>query len=152
VLAITLPADVLRWLKSLHPDPAWAIVSLYDRATGAGQPEPDPVPFVELAKLGGDQSLIVVDPHAYHDLRDAVVLPMSQNRAFLALEAGKTIADLELSIRELIEDPRTDSDQLAKLWRLLDKVRRIRRSRLHRVSTRSIIVVEKQAPRRRRSS
>ena len=32
LLTLSLPADVVGWLKHLDPDPAWAIVSLFEKA------------------------------------------------------------------------------------------------------------------------
>jgi hypothetical protein len=31
LVPLTLPEDVLKWLGTIHPDPAWAIVNLYER-------------------------------------------------------------------------------------------------------------------------
>ena len=32
LLALTLPDDVVKGLRRIHPDPGWAIVSLYEKA------------------------------------------------------------------------------------------------------------------------
>jgi hypothetical protein len=59
LLTITLPHDVVAWLQGIHADPAWAIVSLYNRLVPPGSRAPRRAqPRVELAGLAGRRALI----------------------------------------------------------------------------------------------
>ncbi|MFN7941028.1 MAG: hypothetical protein U0X73_05490 [Thermoanaerobaculia bacterium] len=149
VLALTLPEDVVEWLRQIHPDAAWAIVSLYEKQGRAAETRRTKQPKVQMAHLTPQRSLIVVDPETYRSLPGVAVIPMSAGRAFLALEDGKDIADLELAIIDQIEDPRTPAGERRELRTLLAEVRGWRRSRRYSFSTRSIIIVENRRAQRR---
>src|SRR5690242_3510179 len=87
VVALTLPDNVVRGLRGVHPDLAWAVVTMFE-----GQPRADaasPRPDVELASVGESQSLIVVNRHAYRRLPGIRIIPFDDSRAFLALEQGR---------------------------------------------------------------
>ena len=78
LLTITLPHDVVGWLQGVHPDPAWAIVSLYNRLVRPGSRAPRQArPRVELAGLTGRRALIVVDPAIYRSLPGVAVIPVT---------------------------------------------------------------------------
>ena len=145
LLTVTLPHDVVEWLRTIHPDPAWAIVSLYSRLVRPGSPSPRRArPRVELAGLVGRRSLIVVDPSTYRSLPGVSVIPVAAGRAFLALESGRGVADLELAILDRMEDRRTTPAERRNLETLLREVRGWRRARGYRFSSRSIILVERR--------
>jgi len=150
---VTLPEDVVRWLKSIHPDPAWAIVTLFERSARRRYPrQPQTKPPVELAEISARRALIVVDPRSFRSVPGASVIPVAAGRAFLAFDHGRGLADLELAIRDRLDDPATrpgQRNELAALHRHLREWRRLGRFRL---STRSIILVEHNSePGRRRS-
>jgi hypothetical protein len=154
ILALTLPHDVVHGLRRIHPDPAWAIVSLYERlAHKAHQPRRGSEPGVELAQLSPDSALIVVDPQVIQSVPGVSVVPVAAGRAFLAFDQGRGLADLELAVVERLQDPKTNAAVRKDLSALHQHIRHWRRSRRFRFSTRSIILIErlKQAPRGRRS-
>jgi hypothetical protein len=103
----------------------------------------------ELAQLSGRRALIVVDPTLYRSLPGVAVIPMAPGRAFLALETGRGIADLELAILDRIENPVTDARERKELAALRRQLKSWRRSRDLRFSTRSIILVEQARDRHR---
>jgi hypothetical protein len=145
LVALTLPEDVVRWLKGIHADLAWAIVSLFEAGTrGSRRRQPEARPNPELARLPRGRALIVVDPESCRHLPGVAVIPMAADRAFLALEAERGIADLELAIIDRLEDSRATSEERAQLRRLRGQVREWRRSKRLRFSTRSIILVEQR--------
>jgi hypothetical protein len=155
LLALTLPEDVVRWLKGIHADPAWAIVSLFESGRhGVRHRHLDVRANPELLQLPGRRALIVVDPHSYRSLPGVSVIPMGSNRAFLALEGERGIADLELAVLDRLEDSRASSGERLKLRRLRAQVRDWRRSKQLAFSRRSIILVEQksQKPRNRAHS
>jgi hypothetical protein len=143
LLTVSLPADVVAWLKRVDPDPAWAIVSLFEKATRdaakRGQQQ-----TAELVQLPGKRALILVRPDAFVGVSGVSVVPLSDGRGFLALESGRGIADLEVAVVDKL-----DAAALAATQRLaLTEVRRLlrdwRQQGLQFVS-RSILVVEQQS-------
>jgi hypothetical protein len=146
LLALTLPDDVLRWLRTLHPDPAWAIVSLYERvARPPVRPRAERRPALELAQLSPHRSLIVVDARSFRSLPGVAVVPVAAGRDLLAFDEGHGIADLELAILDRIHDRTTPPEERRELGRLRRQVREWRRSRRLRFARRSIILVERAA-------
>lgn len=153
LVALTLPEDVVRWLKGIHADPAWAIVSLFETGMrGVRRRRSDARANPELLQLPGRRALIVVDPQSYRNLPGVSVIPMAADRAFLALEAERGIADLELAVLDRLEDSRATSEERLQLRRLRAQVRDWRRSKRLGFSTRSIILVEQKSRNRRNST
>ena len=153
LLALTLPHDVVAALRRIHPDPAWAIVALYEKVAKRVQPAPPPrQPAIDLARLSDRSALIVVDPRALRSAPGMSVVPVASGRAFLAFEEGRGLADLELAILAQIRNPKTDPAVRKELRALERQVRDWRRGRGYRFSKRSIILVERtvraRAPRR----
>ena len=144
LLALTLPHDVVEGLRRIHPDLAWAIVSLYERvAHKAHQPHHGTRPGVELAQLSPDSALIVVDPQVIQSVPGVSVVPVAAGRAFLAFDQGRGLADLERGVVERLQDPKTSAAMRKELSALHQHIRHWRRSRRFRFSTRSIILVER---------
>ncbi len=152
LLALTLPQDVVRGLKGIHPDPAWAIVSLFERSARRGSRGQPPVRRpIELAEVSARRALIVVDPRSFRSIQGVSVIPVATDRAFLAFDHGRGLPDLELAIVDRLDDPNTSAAQRKELAVLRQHIREWRRSRRFRFSTRSIILVERNAePDRRR--
>jgi hypothetical protein len=154
LLALTLPEDVVGALGRIHPDPAWAIVTLYEKlARRTDHPRPRRRPPVELAPLSPRSGLIVVDPRTIRSVPGMSVVPMAAGRAFLAFDEGRGLADLELAVLERLQDPKTSAVVRQELGRIHREIRDWRRQRRFRFSTRSIILVERsgRAPRGRRT-
>jgi hypothetical protein len=144
LVALTLPEDVVAWLHSINPDPAWAIVSLFERQHDRPARTPDTQRAdIELVSIGARRALIVVSQAAFGALHGVSAIPMGAGRAFLALESGKGMADLELAIVDRLEErglSETERDGLASLRQHL---RDWRHDSTLTCSTRSIIVVER---------
>jgi hypothetical protein len=139
-------------LQRIHPDPAWAIVSLYEKlAKTESHAAPARPPVVELAQLSATSALIVVDPRALHSVPGMSVVPVASGRAFLAFDEGRGLADLELAVLERLQDPRTGATTRKELRALYRQIRDWRRGHGYRFSKRSIILVERvKSPRRKR--
>ena len=84
---MTLPDDVVRGLRSVHPDLAWAIVTLFEghppQSAEVAQPD------IELVRVSERRSLIVVNRRAYTRLPGIQIIPLDGTRAFLALDQGR---------------------------------------------------------------
>ena len=144
LLALTLPHDVVRGLRRIHADPAWAIVSLYEKlGDKAPHPRPGPERHVELAQLSPDSALIVVDPHLIQSVPGVSVVPVAAGRAFLAFGEGRGLADLEVAALDRLQQGKDSPAVRKKLAVFHRQIRDWRRSRRLRFSTRSIIIVER---------
>ena len=150
LLALTLPHDVVHGLQRIHPDPAWAIVSLYERlGDKAHRPRRESGPHVELAQLSPDSALIVVDPQLIQSVPGVSVVPVATGRAFLAFGEGRGLADVEVAVLDRIQEGKDRAAVRKQLTVLHRQIRDWRRSRRLRFSTRSIIIVERVNQRRR---
>jgi hypothetical protein len=148
LLTVSLPTDVLAWLKQLDPDPAWAIVSLFERTqrrNAAG-----PLRAADLVQLPGKRALILVRPDAFAGLDGVSVIPLSDGRGFLALEAGRGLADLEVAVVDRLERTGLPASQQAALTEVRQLLRDWRQQGL-RFESRSILVVEQGLGQRARA-
>jgi hypothetical protein len=148
VVAITLPAEVVEALQRVHSDLGWAVVSLTENAQRAARQRPSSED-VQLVQIGRGQSLIVVDSARFRALPGVRAVPISSTQAFLALEAGHGMADLELAVLDRIERLPTADERRA--WeRLRDRLRAWRLDRRLEFENRSVIIVSRRRRRRGR--
>src|SRR5262249_29263439 len=94
VVALTLPEDVVRGLRRVNPDLAWAVVSVFEKGRGG----PAQIPDAELVNVGNGRSLITVNHAALKTLPGVHLIPMNGQRALLSLEPGRGVTDLELAV------------------------------------------------------
>jgi hypothetical protein len=141
-VALTLPEDVVRGLRRVHPDLAWAIVTLFKRRPPslADAPKPD----AELVTIAGRQSLIVVSRKAFTHLPGIRVIPLDGHRAFLALEPGRGMAELELAVIDRLADRSINSRERKMLGTFQAQLRKWRHNRALRFHSQAIIVVERR--------
>ena len=104
LVALTLPTDVIAWLKTLDGDVGRAVVKLHDESQRTRTRTPRATPqAAELVDVGGGRALIVVDPALVRGLDGVAAIPFDEGRAFLALKPGGTMADLELTVLDAID-------------------------------------------------
>ena len=149
VVALTLPEDVVAGLKRLDRDLAWAVVRLYERATRRAAPQDGDRTVANLVRVAERRLLIVVNRACFTRLPGVTIVPVSATRAFLALEPGLGISDLELAVNERLDEPAIEQREQRALARLRAQLRRWRRDRGLRFHTRAIIEVEEVASPRR---
>lgn len=138
---MTLPDDTLRALNRVDPDTGWAIVKLLELEPRERQQERHQAD-VELARIATRRSLIVVNRAVFKSLPGVNLIPLSDRRAFLALDPGRGMSDLELVVIDRLSDlslGERERDGLGALRTQLAAWRRNRRLKFH---SRSIIVVE----------
>jgi hypothetical protein len=141
-------ALTIQGLKTIDADLAKAVVALVDRAQGrttapiGGWDSP-----VSLAHVNDTRALIVIDPAIFRDIPGCAVIPLSEGRAFLALDAGRTLADLELSVADILDDGAAIGGREA-LSALRQSLREWRRDDSLSFHTRSIVLVERTTGRR----
>lgn len=136
LISLTLPGDVIDWLATIDDDLGWAIVRLHERAARARRGD---APVAQLMRFPGDRALIVVRADVFKDIPGVSLIPLSEGRAFLALEIGKGVADLELLVIDRIDDPRIDDSERAALNTLRNLLKQWRQEGV-RFESRSIVV------------
>lgn len=149
LVAMTLPEDVLSWLKSIDPDPARAVVGLYERGSAGERPAPREPHLVEIVLLAGRRGLIAVDRQVFGGLPGVDLLPLDGGRAFLALAPDADLTDLELTVADRLDEAEAGPERQA-LSALRERLREWRRDPTWRFRPRAIIVAERQPARRRR--
>jgi hypothetical protein len=143
LVALTLPDDVVSWLREINPDPGWAIVSLFERQHRRTTTREEVHQDVELVGIGGHRALIVVPQEAVGPLHGVAVVPLGSGRAFLALEAGKGMADLELAVIDRLTENDLSATERRVLTSLRAHLRAWRHDKTMTCTTRSIIVIER---------
>jgi hypothetical protein len=145
LVSLSLPDDVLRWLRTLHADPAWAIVALFRQNQGRRAKRlsgNDSGVAAELVSLSGGRALIVVNPRQLGKLKGVSMIPMSDGRALLALDPLKGLADLELAVADRLEHRRLDRSERRSLEAFHRQLRGWRRTPGVRFTNRAIIVAQ----------
>jgi len=135
LISLTLPGDVLEWLTSIDDDLAWAIVKLHERATKPRATDD----VAHLVRFPGDRALILVRAELFKDMPGVSLIPLADGRAFLALETGKGVADLELFVLDRLDDRRVDAAERAALNKLRLLLKQWRQEGI-RFESRSIVV------------
>ena len=145
VVAITLPEEVVLGLRKLHPDLAWAIVTLFKKTAKSRTVSRQTADEAELVAVGGQRSLIVVPRQLFLDLDlpGVNILPLHDDRAFLALQPGRGMSDLELAVHDRLSEPLIGRRETKALKRLRAQLRAWRTDRRLRFETRAIIVIER---------
>jgi hypothetical protein len=136
-VTLTLPEDVLATLRSVDTDLSRAVVRL-------AQPElaKRPHPPAELAVFGR-KAVIVVNPTQTLEERTGVSLvPLPDGRALISFDHPLTIAQLELMLRDAVEDRRLVGADRAVFEAIAEILGEARRSEGVVVRQRSIIVLE----------
>ena len=142
MVALTLPEDAIERLHRVNHDLGWAIVKLLDESepvpTATEAPEED----VELVAIADRRSLIVINQDVIRSLPDVNIIPLSGRRAFLALEIGRGMSDLELAVIDRLNDAALGNRERRALTRLRRQLRTWRHDQRLRFHSRAIIVVE----------
>lgn len=151
---MALPEDAIRALQRIDRDLAWAVVKLLEQSQpgGAVRAEAAADPDLELVSVAARRSLIVVNRSAIPPLPGVTMIPLHGSRAFLALDPGCGLSELELAILDRLGEPavsRYDAEALARMRTQVARWRHDRRLAFH---TRAIIVVERVRPARAASA
>jgi len=142
VVAVTLPDEVVDGLRQLDDDLGWAIVRVYEQSSDRPRTRRTPPADAELVSVGGRRSLITVNQKCLTNLPGVNIIPLHDDRAFLALEPGRGMADLELAVIDRLASASLDAREKKALTRLRTELRRWRSDRSLRGYTRAIIVIE----------
>lgn len=137
-VAVTLPEDVIETLRAADPDVGRAIVRLVATAATRGDTEGLPV---HAQRTAGLQSVIFVDPNVLPPLPRCSLMRIGQDRAFIALEPGAGLADLEVVVIDELSKPQAES-QRRGLQVLRTALRKWRTDPRVTVHERAIVVLE----------
>ena len=136
-ITLTLPDHVIDALGALDPDLSRAVVRLVQPELGKR-----PHPPAELARFG-QRAVIVVNPSRTLEEKTGVSLvPLPDGRALISFERLRTIAELELTIADAIDDYRLSRADQATFKAIEQILRAARRSKDVTLQQRSIIVLE----------
>jgi len=142
-VAVTLPRKVVQSLRRQHSDLGWAIVTLVERTR---QVDPKRVADhdVQLVEVGDGQFLIAIDSALVHGWKGVQVVPLSATQSFLALDHGRSMSDLEVSVSDRLEALKGPSRERRALEQLAEHLRKWRRDPTVQSESRSIILVTKR--------
>jgi hypothetical protein len=137
-VTVTLPEDVIDRLSAINLDISRAIVQLAEtRAPRRVLPAP-----VEVSEYG-QGALIVVSPVAtLKRLRGVELIPLSDGRALITLDTASALSDLELGLRDALDDGATTPGDREALTGVATVLRRARQAPGAHLRMRTIIVVE----------
>ena len=144
VVALTLPDEVVRGLRKIDADLGWAIVTLFEKAPAGGSAAPEAERDAELVTIADRRSLIVVNRAVFKSLPGINIIPLHGNRAFLALDVGRGMTDLEIAVIDRLEGASVDGRERKALARLRAQLKAWRHDRALRFHSRAIIVVEQR--------
>ncbi len=139
-VTMTLPERILDQLAQIDPDRTRAVVKVTEAVAGAREGAFKPVELVEMAP---GQSLIVVGPNqALKEIPWINMIEISRARYLLAIPSGTPIEALEVSLRDLLNDPdlKKKERECAILTELLNLIGNERRSR--RMSKAEILIID----------
>ena len=150
VVALTLPQEVVLGLQKINADLAWAIVTLFEKTAKTRSVSRRPSNEAELVAVGGPRSLIVVPRQLFLSLNlpGVSIIPLHDDRAFLALQPGRGMSDLVLAVDDRLAAAPLERREAAALRRLRAQLRQWRRNPRLRCEARTIIVVERSRSRR----
>jgi hypothetical protein len=136
-VTVTLPEDVIERLTAINLDISRAIVQLAEtRAPRRVLPEP-----VEVSEYGHGALIVVSPVAALKKIHGVELIPLSDGRALITLETPAALDQLELELRDLLDDG-ADGDADREALAGVAAIMRRSRQAPGTVRTRTIIVVE----------
>jgi hypothetical protein len=143
-ITLTLPDDVLDRLCAIDSDMGRAIVGLVERVPRKLRRIRRPA---EVATYGRRAVILVTPVPALKKLRGVQLVPVADGRALIALDHPHGIPQLELDVREMLDQRPLKASERAVLDALSTILRDARLSHRLSVVERSIIVFEGRRPR-----
>jgi hypothetical protein len=132
-VTLTLPEDILAALGSIDRDLSRAVVRAVQPLVADG-----PRPAAELTNVG----VVVVPPN--RALRERVgveLVPLFDGRALISFDEQLSISDIELRLRDAIDDPTSDEETRRVFEAIVDILSKARRTDGVSLRQRSIIIV-----------
>lgn len=140
-VTVTLPETTLDGLKTIHPDCGQAIVKLTDAELRRTRTGPG-LPLVEIVEMAANIGLILVGPSkALRRVPFLHLIQVADDRFLLALDPGHVLSDLEIAIRDLLEEfTKAEAMERELLQTLLAAIKQVRKA--ERISMAEILFVK----------
>lgn len=138
-VTLTLPDDVLQRLGAIDADVGRAIVGLVERMPRKLRRPRRPA---EVASYGRRAVILVTPAAVLKRLPGVQLVPVADGRALIALDHPHSIPQLELNVREMLENRALRASERPVLEALATILRDARMSHRLTVVERSIIVFE----------
>ena len=132
-ITLTLPEDTIAALQAIDKDVSRAVVR-------AVQPlmENPPQPAAELTSIG----VVAVPPsRAFRDRVGVELVPLFDGRALISFDEQVSISEIELRLRDAIDDPTCEADTRQVFEEIVDILSTARRTEGVSLKRRSIIMV-----------
>ena len=137
-VTLTLPEATLAQLAALDDDISHAVVQLCNAHTPASAPRA----AAELAFFGR-RAVITIRPVPSLERRVGIdLVPLPDGRALISFDQPKTIADLELTLNDALEDRSLPADERHLFQSISAMLKEARQSNDVTLLRRSIIVLE----------
>ena len=119
-------------------------MSAWSTGTRRSIPSPELARDVQLVEVGEDQFLIVINSAMFHMLPGVQMVPFSATQAFLALEPGRGMGDLELAVLDRLSQLKGPSRERRAVAHLGQQLRKWRLDPRLDSQSRSIVIVSKR--------
>ena len=146
-VTLTLPDDVIATLESIDKDLGQAVVRMALPLTA----EVYAYAPAELFKYVDSAVIVVKRMAALEQISGVTLVPLPDGRALISLDESLSLSDLELKLRDTIDEARDRStpSERAALTTIVDILKTARHTKGLRVVRRSIIVLQSTDHRRR---
>lgn len=143
-VTMTLPERVLSMLEKLDGDRASAVVKAVETAVGRSAASGGGI-VGEIPVASGESLLTVPENRFLRAVPWITLVETSPNRHLISLRGGIPVEKLEVTLVDILDDPRTASfpGEREALRSLLEKIRNPRRK--HGVHTEEILVVASES-------
>jgi hypothetical protein len=142
-VTITLPEDLIEHLRAQHLDLGRAVVELFESRMPGDAP-------VQLAEFGRGALILVPPASALRRVAGIELIPLSNGRAMIALDQPMSASDLELTLNDALAEPSLGDADRRVVQDVVGILREARTSTRARLRQRTIVIVEREATRRRR--
>jgi hypothetical protein len=144
LLAVKVPQDTVAALRKLNPDLGRAIVALtVQRARQQLARTRGATPLLKLVRLHRDHFVIVVDRTRVPSLPGIAMVPVSDSEALLAFQGPGALFELELALRDALDDAALDSQGRQALAEARQQVRSWRQDGRLRAEIRHLVVMRR---------
>lgn len=152
-VTLTLPEHIIDALGTVDGDLSRAIVRVTERTRTRTLRRP-PAPSAELTHFGRHAVIVVSPTRTLSERTGVELVPLPDGRALIAFPREKTIAEIELRLKDALEQPGLSAADEATFRSILEILRDARRSAEVALLQRSIIVLEarRKRPRVRKRS
>jgi hypothetical protein len=144
LLAVKVPQETVAALRRLDPDLGRAIVALASREKRR-QPPPltAATPLLKLVRLHRDHFVIVVDRRRLPSLPGIAMVPVSEADALLAFQGAGALFELELTLRDALDEEGISAERRQALADARQQVRMWRSDTRLRAEIRHLVVIRR---------